>query len=83
MKWVARCKLPTGIELDKDLSPVFNNAKDCIEYIHNNLQVLEFLLQKTQDFFDLNIDGTFRIRFGAFVRAYNLSQSRWVDGFDL
>ena len=80
-KWVARCKI-FGVEIEDNLSPIFDSVYQCQKYIDNNLEVFEYLLDKIQEYKDLSIDNKFVIRIGNYVRCYNLTQKRWCDGFD-
>lgn len=84
--WVARCD---SFYTDKNLSPKFESAIDCQSYIDKNLKVLEYLCNE----FDSHISGAFdehrdKIYLHCFkktnhyIRAYNLSQHRFADGFD-
>lgn len=82
MKWVARCQIIDGHIFDKDLSPEFESARECADYIHENLQVLEWLLHEVQFIIDNNVDKNFVLRFGNYIRAYNKTQERFCSGFD-
>lgn len=88
-KWVAKCSENLGkLFTDYELSPRFESAQECQEYIDKNLQIIEYLLytafqkiiwgnhwkdEKRQYLFSLG---------GKMIRCYNIKQKRFFDGFD-
>lgn len=85
MPWVARCD---SLFLKQDLSPRFDNARDCQEYIDKNLKVMEFLI--THLFICLHfhgyknnkLDNDYPLFKNNYIRCYNTTQKRFATSFD-
>ena len=80
--WVAKMKIANQV-IDEELSPRFNSALECLDFIKKNLVILEYLVSEMQTFIDLHIREKICFRFGSYIRPYNLEQDRFIDGFDL
>lgn len=88
-EWVAKCSENLGkLFTDYELSPRFENAQECQEYIDKNLKIVEYLLKEAFHQIILKNnwkDGKQQYQLslgGSMIRCYNIKQKRFADGFD-
>lgn len=79
--WTARMKIIDGTMIEKNLSPLFSDINECQEYIDKNLKIMEYLCEQLQQEYDHN-QKIFAIRFGNYIRCYNVDQQRFCNGMD-
>lgn len=89
-RYVAKCSSNLGRLFESELSPRFDNPRDCLEYIQNDKDIIlieEYLnraFYKINSFyFEDNIrKEKFFCSFGSMIRVYDLEQNRFCDSFD-
>lgn len=89
-RFVAKCSVNLGKLFDYELSPRFEDCRDCLEFIHSDKSCCLIEHYLTQAFYELNSfyykDGVkhrqFHLNLGSWVRVYDLDDKRFCDCFD-